>query len=257
MDGGNILFQEHYSLPLPPIENFAYNEQNYMAEQTLIQPQQNYAYEYHSRSQGYGYRHIPEHMYQLQGQQQYQSYMQQLETTQQQSVCNSFQGQAWNPYDVGAMLPHFVDMEHVEMTTRGRHKRSRMSLQKRLLVNARERERMRVLNKAFEALRDALPCYIADGHMAKITTLRLAINYIKALTEVLEEQKEEDAEKEKIDDDVRGEDLNGEDALLLQRENLEEGSKEEESEEAEIGKDSTLVDESSDIKVIQTYKLDN
>lgn len=68
-------------------------------------------------------------------------------------------------------------------------KRPRMSLQKRLLVNSRERERMRILNKAFESLRDALPCYIADGHMAKITTLRLAINYIKALTDLLNEQR--------------------------------------------------------------------
>ncbi|EDO48977.1 predicted protein, partial [Nematostella vectensis] len=61
-------------------------------------------------------------------------------------------------------------------------------LKKRLLVNARERERMRVLNNAFQSLRDALPCYIADGHMAKITTLRLAINYIKALTDVLRDE---------------------------------------------------------------------
>lgn len=66
-------------------------------------------------------------------------------------------------------------------------KRQRNSLKKRLLVNARERDRMRVLNNGFQALRDALPCYIADGHMAKITTLRLAINYIKALNEVLNE----------------------------------------------------------------------
>ena len=68
-----------------------------------------------------------------------------------------------------------------------RPKRQRNSLKKRLLVNARERDRMRVLNNGFQALRDALPCYIADGHMAKITTLRLAINYIKALNEVLSE----------------------------------------------------------------------
>ena len=67
-------------------------------------------------------------------------------------------------------------------------KRPRNSLKKRLLVNARERDRMRVLNNGFQALRDALPCYIADGHMAKITTLRLAINYIKALNEVLNEE---------------------------------------------------------------------
>lgn len=74
-----------------------------------------------------------------------------------------------------------------ELSSLVKQKRPRNSLKKRLLVNARERDRMRVLNNAFQALRDALPCYIADGHMAKITTLRLAINYIKALTEVLNE----------------------------------------------------------------------
>lgn len=81
------------------------------------------------------------------------------------------------------------DMRPFQTLTRpAKQKRPRMSLQKRLLVNARERERMRVLNEAFESLRDALPCYVADGHMAKITTLRLAINYIKALTDLLNEQ---------------------------------------------------------------------
>jgi len=81
-----------------------------------------------------------------------------------------------------------MDMRPLQMAKPPKAKRPRMSLQKRLLVNARERERMRVLNKAFESLRDALPCYIADGHMAKITTLRLAINYIKALGDLLNEQ---------------------------------------------------------------------
>lgn len=81
--------------------------------------------------------------------------------------------------------PTFDITSFPTVTRPPKQKRPRMSLQKRLLVNARERERMRVLNKAFESLRDALPCYIADGHMAKITTLRLAINYIKALTDLL------------------------------------------------------------------------
>lgn len=83
----------------------------------------------------------------------------------------------------GSVVPKFE--EETQQATK--QKRPRNSLKKRLLVNARERERMRVLNQAFQSLRDALPCYIADGHMAKITTLRLAINYIKALTEVLKE----------------------------------------------------------------------
>ena len=65
--------------------------------------------------------------------------------------------------------------------------RSRTLYNKRLLVNARERERMKTLNKGFENLRNALPCYIADGHISKITTLRLAINYIKTLSAVLQD----------------------------------------------------------------------
>lgn len=69
--------------------------------------------------------------------------------------------------------------------------RARTSYNKRLLVNARERERMKTLNKGFENLRNALPCYIADGHVSKITTLRLAINYIKTLTEVLKDTRNE------------------------------------------------------------------
>lgn len=86
---------------------------------------------------------------------------------------------------VGPSSP--IKGDHEELNSLVKQKRPRNSLKKRLLVNARERDRMRVLNNAFQALRDALPCYIADGHMAKITTLRLAINYIKALTEVLNE----------------------------------------------------------------------
>ena len=86
----------------------------------------------------------------------------------------------------GEELPYKASNEEPSPST-PRNKRSRVSLKKRLMVNARERERMKILNKGFQALRDALPCYIADGHMAKITTLRLAINYIKALSEVLSE----------------------------------------------------------------------
>ena len=98
----------------------------------------------------------------------------------------------WQSFDNGCNLPNYS----IPLQKHPKQKRARMSLQKRLLVNARERERMRVLNKAFESLRDVLPCYIADGHMAKITTLRLAINYIKALTDLLNEQKDKDSQKE-------------------------------------------------------------
>jgi hypothetical protein len=72
--------------------------------------------------------------------------------------------------------------------------RSRTLYNKRLLVNARERERMKTLNKGFENLRNALPCYIADGHISKITTLRLAINYIKSLSAVLQDAASQDGQ---------------------------------------------------------------
>ncbi len=181
-------------MPLPPIENFAYNENNNVAEPEQV-TQQQYNYDM-SRMSMYGYRNIPQdYAYQMQGQH-YQGYQQPIDPSgQHPTVCNPMY-QQWAGYD-SSMIPSLTDIGQGDGVGRGRHKRSRMSLQKRLLVNARERERMRVLNKAFEALRDALPCYIADGHMAKITTLRLAINYIKALTEVLEEQREIDLEKEK------------------------------------------------------------
>ena len=239
MESGNLAFQDHYTLPLPPIENFAYNEEVYIADQGYIQAQHHYNYEYQARGQAFNYRNIPDHVFQVQGQQ-YQNYIQQLEVNQHQAMYGPYPGHAWGPYDVGAMLPHLTDMEQVEMANRGRHKRSRMSLQKRLLVNARERERMRVLNKAFEALRDALPCYIADGHMAKITTLRLAINYIKALTEVLEEQKEEDAEKGRNMDDMPEGILSCEEILLLQKRNSDDDGK-----RMNVGSDEIPIDSKS------------
>ncbi len=190
------MYQEHYNLPLPSIENFAYSDQNNIVEQDPTQNQHNYNYEY-SRMAMYGYRNYNDHMMQQQMQgQHYQNYpQQQIDANQHASICNQMYQQNCGVYDAN-MIPGLADIGELNGGNRTRHKRSRMSLQKRLLVNARERERMRVLNKAFEALRDALPCYIADGHMAKITTLRLAINYIKALTEVLEEQRAIDLEKE-------------------------------------------------------------
>eukprot|EP00795_Rhopilema_esculentum_P013372 gene13372-4229_t len=217
MDRGNAGFQDHFNLPLPPIENFTYNEQNGIMEQGQIPGPQHYNFEY-GRCQFYGYRNMQDHFYLTQGQH-YQEYPQQMEH---QVICNTIyqQPHSWNPYDGSAMMPNLVELGHIDVASRARHKRSRMSLQKRLLVNARERERMRVLNKAFEALRDALPCYIADGHMAKITTLRLAINYIKALTEVLEEQRDTEAQQEKSESEMKAEDLDCEDLSLLQTDNI-------------------------------------
>ncbi|KAM6925194.1 neurogenic differentiation factor 4 isoform 1-T2 [Xenentodon cancila] len=67
--------------------------------------------------------------------------------------------------------------------TKARQERFRA---RRLKANARERSRMHGLNDALENLRRVMPCYSKTQKLSKIETLRLARNYIWALSEVLE-----------------------------------------------------------------------
>ncbi|XP_013420413.1 helix-loop-helix protein delilah-like [Lingula anatina] len=63
-----------------------------------------------------------------------------------------------------------------------------LSKYRRRTANARERDRMKEMNDAFETLRTVIPSYPVgdDGlKVTKITTLRLALNYIKALRDTL------------------------------------------------------------------------
>uniref|UniRef100_A0A3Q3G4B7 Neuronal differentiation 4 n=1 Tax=Labrus bergylta TaxID=56723 RepID=A0A3Q3G4B7_9LABR len=53
-------------------------------------------------------------------------------------------------------------------------------------ANARERSRMHGLNDALENLRTIMPCHSKTQKLSKIETLRLARNYICALSEALE-----------------------------------------------------------------------
>ncbi|XP_018581068.1 neurogenic differentiation factor 4-like [Scleropages formosus] len=57
---------------------------------------------------------------------------------------------------------------------------------RRVKANARERSRMHGLNDALDNLRSVMPCYSKTQKLSKIETLRLARNYIWALSEVLE-----------------------------------------------------------------------
>ncbi|KAE8626843.1 hypothetical protein XENTR_v10006780 [Xenopus tropicalis] len=58
---------------------------------------------------------------------------------------------------------------------------------RRVKANARERTRMHGLNDALENLRRVMPCYSKTQKLSKIETLRLARNYIWALSDILEQ----------------------------------------------------------------------
>lgn len=73
--------------------------------------------------------------------------------------------------------------------TAARLERSKMRRQK---ANARERTRMHDLNSALDNLRKVVPCYSKTQKLSKIETLRLAKNYIWALSEILRSGKRPD-----------------------------------------------------------------
>ena len=56
---------------------------------------------------------------------------------------------------------------------------------RRIKANERERSRMHGLNGALEVLRETIPCFNVAQKLSKIETLRLARNYIFALSEIL------------------------------------------------------------------------
>ncbi|XP_036375123.1 neurogenic differentiation factor 6-B-like [Megalops cyprinoides] len=73
--------------------------------------------------------------------------------------------------------------------TTGRYDRVKLRRQE---ANARERSRMHGLNNALESLRKVVPCYSKTQKLSKIETLRLAKNYIWALSETLSAGKRPD-----------------------------------------------------------------
>lgn len=68
-----------------------------------------------------------------------------------------------------------------------------LSKYRRKTANARERTRMREINQAFETLRQSVPVVVAGSpaqstneKLTKITTLRMAMKYIKILSDILD-----------------------------------------------------------------------
>ncbi|XP_021001063.1 neurogenic differentiation factor 1-like [Parasteatoda tepidariorum] len=75
-------------------------------------------------------------------------------------------------------------------TPKPKQKPAPLSKYRRRTANARERTRMQEINDGFEKLRKVVPQFpTKPGHdntkLTKITTLRLAVNYIAALTQIL------------------------------------------------------------------------
>lgn len=72
-----------------------------------------------------------------------------------------------------------------------------LSKYRRKTANARERTRMREINHAFETLRQSVPVIVAGSQaqstnekLTKITTLRMAMKYIKILSDILDNKTE-------------------------------------------------------------------
>ena len=87
-------------------------------------------------------------------------------------------------------LQHDKPKEKIhKKTPRPKSRPAPLSKYRRKTANARERHRMKEINNAFESLRKALPDVVettSQNAMTKITTLRLAVRYIEALSNVLE-----------------------------------------------------------------------
>lgn len=91
-------------------------------------------------------------------------------------------------------LQKSLDFDEKTKSTSKAHKPKQkpapLSKYRRKTANARERNRMREINQAFEALRSVIP-QMATAHshnnekLTKITTLRLAMKYISALSATL------------------------------------------------------------------------
>jgi bHLH factor len=83
-----------------------------------------------------------------------------------------------------------------EPKSKSKHRPPPLSKYRRKNANARERHRMHEINMAFEALRKAIPSFPAgnakqnESQLTKITTLKLAMNYIRALSEMLKDDEQ-------------------------------------------------------------------
>lgn len=95
-----------------------------------------------------------------------------------------------------------IETEHRQVEPKVRQPRAKarpppLSKYRRKTANARERDRMKDINTAFDLLEQSLPdpaLHTQAEKVTKITVLRLAIDYIKAMSELLDSDAESGAD---------------------------------------------------------------
>lgn len=101
-----------------------------------------------------------------------------------------------NPFSVSGRPTNLRSLKH--MGPNGRPKRKRViNKEQRSAANIRERRRMSTLNDAFAGLRDRVPTFTYEKKISRIETLKLAIEYIQFMSEVVEKDDREMFELEK------------------------------------------------------------
>lgn len=93
--------------------------------------------------------------------------------------------------DKYSLRPRSLRRENAGKLGKNKGKSPPLSKYRRKTANARERNRMREINQAFEALRRVVPHMQTPSNnnnekLTKITTLRLAMKYINALSAALD-----------------------------------------------------------------------
>ena len=85
------------------------------------------------------------------------------------------------------------------------HKEAKLKNYVRISATRRERARMHKLNSAYDKLRKVVPKLNSNGsnqRLSKIATLRLAIDYIGALTNFLGKSKDDDQQKSRNNEEM-------------------------------------------------------
>lgn len=79
------------------------------------------------------------------------------------------------------------DQESVRGMRHGRRRRRcpQQQIQQRQAANMRERKRMQSINDAFEGLREHIPILPYEKRLSKVDTLKMAIDYINLLSELI------------------------------------------------------------------------